>query len=72
MRPGVTPLVQVEDLHVHFGAARAVDGASLQVLPGEVAERFRSREVTIVGAGRYLELWSPDDLKTNVTPLDFA
>jgi len=34
--PGVTPLVEVEDLHVHFGEARAVDGASLQVLSGEV------------------------------------
>jgi peptide/nickel transport system ATP-binding protein len=32
----MSPLVEVEDLHVHFGAARAVDGASLQVLPGEV------------------------------------
>lgn len=36
MYPGVTPLVEVEDLHVHFGEARAVDGASLQVLSGEV------------------------------------
>ncbi len=36
MHPGVTPLVAVEDLHVHFGAARAVDGASLHVAPGEV------------------------------------
>ncbi len=36
MHPGVTPLVEVEDLHVHFGGARAVDGASLQVMPGEV------------------------------------
>jgi oligopeptide/dipeptide ABC transporter ATP-binding protein len=32
----VTNLVEVEDLHVHFGAARAVDGASLHVSPGEV------------------------------------
>lgn len=32
----MTPLVEVEDLHVHFGGARAVDGASLHVLPGEV------------------------------------
>jgi peptide/nickel transport system ATP-binding protein len=32
----VTPLVVVEDLHVHFGLARAVDGASLHVMPGEV------------------------------------
>jgi len=36
LHPGVTPLVEVEDLHVHFGEARAVDGASLQVMPGEV------------------------------------
>jgi peptide/nickel transport system ATP-binding protein len=36
MHPGVTPLVEVDDLHVHFGEARAVDGASLMVLPGEV------------------------------------
>jgi len=36
VHPGVTPLVEVEGLHVHFGAARAVDGASLQVAPGEV------------------------------------
>jgi oligopeptide/dipeptide ABC transporter ATP-binding protein len=36
MHPGVSPLVEVEELHVHFGAARAVDGASLQVAPGEV------------------------------------
>ncbi len=36
MHPGVTPLVEIEDLHVHFGRSRAVDGASLRVLPGEV------------------------------------
>ena len=36
MHPGVTPLVEVDDLHVHFGDARAVDGASLRVMPGEV------------------------------------
>jgi oligopeptide/dipeptide ABC transporter ATP-binding protein len=36
MHPGVSPLVEVDDLHVHFGGARAVDGASLQVFPGEV------------------------------------
>ncbi len=36
MRPGVTSLVEVEDLHVHFGSARAVDGASLHVDAGEV------------------------------------
>ena len=36
MHPGVSPLVEVEDVHVHFGDARAVDGASLRVMPGEV------------------------------------
>lgn len=36
MPPGVSPLVEVDDLHVHFGSARAVDGASLQVMEGEV------------------------------------
>jgi peptide/nickel transport system ATP-binding protein len=32
----MSPIVEVEDLHVHFGEARAVDGASLRVMPGEV------------------------------------
>jgi oligopeptide/dipeptide ABC transporter ATP-binding protein len=36
MHPGVTPLVEVDDAHVHFGEARAVDGVSLTVFPGEV------------------------------------
>jgi oligopeptide/dipeptide ABC transporter ATP-binding protein len=36
VHPGVSPIVEVEDLHVHFGEARAVDGASLRVMPGEV------------------------------------
>jgi peptide/nickel transport system ATP-binding protein len=32
----MSPLVEVEGLHVHFGDARAVDGASLRVFAGEV------------------------------------
>ncbi len=36
MHPGVSPLIEVDDAHVHFGNARAVDGASLRVMPGEV------------------------------------
>ena len=36
MSAGVTPIAEVDDLHVHFGAARAVDGASLRVMEGEV------------------------------------
>lgn len=36
MHQDLTPIVEVQDLHVHFGASRAVDGSSLTVLPGEV------------------------------------
>ena len=36
MHPGVSPVLDVEDVSVHFGSARAVDGVSLQVMPGEV------------------------------------
>lgn len=36
MHPGVTPLVEARDVHVHFGTARAVDGVSISVMPGEV------------------------------------
>jgi peptide/nickel transport system ATP-binding protein len=36
MHPGLSPVVEVDDLHVRFGDARAVDGASLRVMPGEV------------------------------------
>jgi peptide/nickel transport system ATP-binding protein len=32
----VTPLLRVDDVHVHFGDAKAVDGVSLEVWPGEV------------------------------------
>lgn len=51
---------------------RSFDGTGRIVLPGEIAERFKTREVTIVGAGRYLELWDPAELKASITPLDFA
>ena len=36
MRTGLSTLLEVEDLHVHFGAARAVDGVSLSVGAGEI------------------------------------
>jgi len=42
-QPGQGPILEVRDLHVHFGArrgkgptARAVDGVDLQVQPGEI------------------------------------
>ena len=37
------------------------------VLPGDIAERYASREVLIVGSGRYLELWVPEEFQA--TPL---
>lgn len=48
---------------------RSFDKTGRIVLPGESTERFKTREVTIVGAGRYLELWDPADLKASITPL---
>lgn len=50
---------------------RSFDGTGRIVLPGEFAERFEEREVAIVGAGRYLELWRPADFEAVVAPLDF-
>jgi DNA-binding transcriptional regulator/RsmH inhibitor MraZ len=49
---------------------RSFDKTGRIVLPGEIAERFKTRDVTIVGAGRYLELWDPADLKATITPLE--
>jgi transcriptional regulator MraZ len=50
---------------------RSFDRTGRIVLPGPLVERFE-REVAIVGAGRYLELWRAADFETNMTPLDFA
>jgi oligopeptide/dipeptide ABC transporter ATP-binding protein len=36
MHPGLSPIVEVDGVHVHFGDARAVDGANLEVMTGEV------------------------------------
>ncbi len=36
MRSGLKTLLEVEDVHVHFGSARAVDGVSLRLEAGEV------------------------------------
>jgi len=50
---------------------RQFDGTGRIVLPGEVADRFPKRQVLIAGAGRYVELWNPDDFEQAVEPLDF-
>ena len=51
---------------------KAFDGTGRIVLPGTVAERFQEREVVIVGAGRYLELWTPQAFEAEVQPLDLG
>lgn len=50
---------------------RSFDGTGRVVLPGPLAERFPEREVALVGAGRYLELWRPEEITSTITPLDF-
>lgn len=50
---------------------RSFDKTGRIVLPGELAERFPEREVAIVGAGRYLELWRPADFESAIRPLEF-
>jgi DNA-binding transcriptional regulator/RsmH inhibitor MraZ len=50
---------------------RSFDRTGRIVLPAETTERFATREVTIVGAGRYLELWNPPDFDATIAPLDF-
>ena len=50
---------------------RSFDKTGRIVLPGELAERFPEREVAIVGAGRYLELWRPADFESAISPLEF-
>jgi len=36
VHPGVSPLVELDGVEVHFGQSRAVDGVSIDVMPGEV------------------------------------
>lgn len=49
---------------------RPFDGTGRIVLPGQLAEQFSKREVLIAGAGRYLELWDPEQFEAGVQPLD--
>ena len=73
MRLGVTPLVEVEDLHVDFGAARAVDGASLQVGPGEVLAlvgESGSGKTTLIRAIQGLQRPTSGSIKVEGKPID--
>jgi peptide/nickel transport system ATP-binding protein len=73
MHPGVTPLVEVEDLHVDFGAARAVDGASLHVDPGEVLAlvgESGSGKTTLIRAIQGLQKPTAGNIRVEGKPLD--
>jgi peptide/nickel transport system ATP-binding protein len=73
MHPRVIPLVVVEDLHVHFGPARAVDGASLQVLPGEVLAlvgESGSGKTTLIRAIQGLQAPTSGTIRLEGTPID--
>jgi len=73
VRPGVTPLVEVEDLHVNFGSARAVDGASLQVSPGEVLAlvgESGSGKTTLIRAIQGLQQPTSGTIRVEGQPID--
>lgn len=73
MRPGVTPLVEVDDLHVHFGQARAVDGASLEVAPGEVVAlvgESGSGKTTLIRAIQGLQAPTSGVVRLEGSPMD--
>ena len=73
MHPGVTPLVEVEDLHVDFGPARAVDGASIQVGPGEVVAlvgESGSGKTTLIRAIQGLQPPTSGSIKVEGKPID--
>jgi len=75
MHPGVTPLVEVEDLHVHFGSARAVDGASLHVMPGEVLAlvgESGSGKTTLIRAIQGLQKPTAGEVRVEGSPADHA
>jgi peptide/nickel transport system ATP-binding protein len=69
----VTPLVEVDDLHVHFGRARAVDGASLRVFPGEVLAlvgESGSGKTTLIRAVQGLQPPSGGSIRLDGHPMD--
>jgi peptide/nickel transport system ATP-binding protein len=73
MHPGVTPLVEIEDLHVHFGSARAVDGASLHVMSGEVLAlvgESGSGKTTLIRAIQGLQQPTSGTVTVEGQPLD--
>lgn len=68
MHPGVTPLIEATDIHVHFGSARAVDGASLRVMPGEVVAlvgESGSGKTTLIRALQGLQAMTSGELLIN-------
>lgn len=68
-----SPLVEVDDLHVSFGAARAVDGASLRVFPGEVLAlvgESGSGKTTLIRAIQGLQPLTSGEIRLEGVPAD--
>ena len=69
----MTHLVEVEDLHVDFGEARAVDGASLHVAPGEVLAlvgESGSGKTTLIRAIQGLQKPTSGVIRVEGQPID--
>ena len=71
----IAPLARVDGLHVHFGPARAVDGVSLEVFPGEVLAlvgESGSGKTTLIRAVQGLQQASSGTVSVDGHPLSKA
>lgn len=75
MHPGVKPLIEAVDVHVHFGSARAVDGVSVKVLPGEVLAlvgESGSGKTTLIRALQGLQSITSGEIRINGAEPDWV